>query len=163
MARLSIPLLIIGMLHVPVAAIAQTEHPEIVVATAQEILESVGSNSTPYTLVNIWATWCSPCVEEFPEIVRLANQMGEDSLSVVFVSLDFVDDMDLVRAFLVDQSWARQSYIEAGSADFVNDFIPEWTGTVPSSFIFDMSGTLIWQKEGKTTFPELISAFAARE
>lgn len=52
------------------------------------------------TLVNFWATWCPPCVEEFPAMVELQRQLKDKGFKVVFVSID--DDWKKVESFLAE-------------------------------------------------------------
>lgn len=42
----------------------------------------------PVTLVNIWATWCPPCVEEFPAMLELQRRLEQAGLEILFVSID---------------------------------------------------------------------------
>lgn len=135
---------------------------DVVAATADDILEQLAASDSEYTLVNIWATWCSPCVEEFPDIVNLASDYDPATLNVVFVSLDFPEEIDQVYTFLKANNWQRKSYIRHGKDnDFVNGFIPEWTGAVPATFIFDSNQALIWIKESMTTKDELSAVMSA--
>ena len=69
---------------------AQT--PEIIkLADLQRIFNS--NNDTTYVL-NLWATWCVPCVKEFPSFVKLAKDHQNEKVRVVMVSLDFKKDYD---------------------------------------------------------------------
>lgn len=43
---------------------------------------------TPITVINFWATWCPPCVEEFPAMVELQRQLAGKGVEIVFVSID---------------------------------------------------------------------------
>lgn len=54
----------------------------------------------PVTLVNFWATWCPPCVEEFPAMVELQRQLKDKGVQVVFISID--EDWAKVETFLQD-------------------------------------------------------------
>ncbi|WP_435009978.1 TlpA family protein disulfide reductase [Tundrisphaera lichenicola] len=56
-------------------------------------------------LLNIWATWCPPCVEEMPTLARLASnpRIKEKDVAVVCVSMD--DSLDTVRKFVADKGW----------------------------------------------------------
>lgn len=131
-------------------------------AQASEILEHIANSDSEVVLVNLWATWCSPCVKEFPEIVSLAKRYDRASLDIVFVSLDFPEDREQTLAFLEDKSWTRLSYIRDGlDSDFVNGFITEWTGAVPATFVYDSSGDLVWSKESITSETELSSVIDA--
>lgn len=48
-------------------------------------------------LVNIWASWCGPCIEEMPELDRFAREQGNNGVQVLGLALD---DAEAVRAFL---------------------------------------------------------------
>jgi thiol-disulfide isomerase/thioredoxin len=45
-------------------------------------------------IVNIWATWCLPCVKEFPHLVKLYNNYKEKGFELVFISVDFAEDKE---------------------------------------------------------------------
>jgi thiol-disulfide isomerase/thioredoxin len=49
-------------------------------------------------LLNLWATWCAPCVEEMPALDRLQGELGDEGLAVVAVSLD-LQGAEVVRPF----------------------------------------------------------------
>ena len=61
-------------------------------------------------LLNIWATTCAPCVEEFPMIVSLGNEIKD--LEVVFVSADFDDQLGEVTNFLEEQKVTGVSFLK---------------------------------------------------
>jgi peroxiredoxin len=50
-------------------------------------------------VLNIWATWCRPCIVEMPSFERLHRQLGDSNLKIVAVSIDDVVGADSVRAF----------------------------------------------------------------
>jgi thiol-disulfide isomerase/thioredoxin len=52
----------------------------------------------PVTVVNFWATWCPPCVEEFPSMLELQRLLGPEGLKIVFVSED--DNWANVEGFM---------------------------------------------------------------
>lgn len=54
----------------------------------------------PITLVNFWASWCAPCVEEFPAMVELQRQFEGKGFEIVFVSVD--EDPQAIFQFMKD-------------------------------------------------------------
>src|SRR5207249_11424283 len=62
------------------------------------------------TLVNVWASWCMPCREEFPELMRVVREERDRGLRVLLVSADF--DSAAARAFLASQKIAFPTYIK---------------------------------------------------
>src|SRR5262245_33255733 len=72
-------------------------------ASATEILAAVRAPGAAGTLVNMWATWCVPCREEFPDLLRLRSAYRERGLRVLLVSGDFDSERPQVEAFLREQ------------------------------------------------------------
>lgn len=128
----------------------------MVLADAPTILEDIASGTSEMTLVNMWATWCAPCIEEFPLFIELSKRYSRSDLRVVFVSVDFIEERVAAEQFLADQDWKERSYFKDQDDDsFVNAFGKQWTGAVPATFLFDRKGNELWFAEGKTSLARL--------
>jgi thiol-disulfide isomerase/thioredoxin len=137
---------------------AAAQQPELVTADHTEILNVIKQNDATVTVVNFWATWCVPCIEEFPAFMKLDRTLDERGVEVIFVSTDFPDEKDAAREFLAEQGLSETSYLKEGkTTPFVNAFHEDWTGAIPATFIYDAEGTLIEFWEGKTDFESLKS------
>lgn len=93
--------------------------------------------------LNIWATWCVPCVEEFPDIVKINENYKNKDLEVIAVSVDLPSEInDKIIPFLKKQQAGFRVYVaeEKSSDEIINMLNPEWSGAVPVTFIFDKSG-----------------------
>jgi thiol-disulfide isomerase/thioredoxin len=146
----------IGGVALSQSAVAQ--QPELVTADHTEILNVIKQNDATVTVVNFWATWCVPCIEEFPAFMKLDRTLDERGVEVIFVSTDFPDEKDAAREFLAEQGLSETSYLKEGkTTPFVNAFHEDWTGAIPATFIYDAEGTLIEFWEGKTDFESLKS------
>jgi thiol-disulfide isomerase/thioredoxin len=96
-------------------------------------------------LVNFWASWCGPCIEEMPELDRYAKAQGANGTQVVGIALD---DADAVRAFLrrvpvaypiaLDTAGPRDSSVQLGNRN----------GVLPYSVLVDADGRLLKQRLG---------------
>ncbi len=114
------------------------------------------------TLVNVWATWCGPCRDEFPEIVRLERAWRDRGARVMFVSADFDDQLPEVRAFLSKQGVTAPSWIKTGDdMAFINAMAPRWSGALPATFIYDSRGELVRFWEGKADYAKFESELRA--
>ena len=91
---------------------------ELMPSTSNEIMAKVKElKGEKAVLINVWALWCVPCVEEFPMIMNLGEE--NEKLEVIFISADFADQMDDVRSFL-DQNGVRSiSYIKEEKDGFI--------------------------------------------
>ena len=111
-------------------------------------------------LVNFWATWCDPCREEFPDLVRLHNAYRGRGLSVVAISMDESESVPAVQRFLQSQGTKFGSYRQH-FGDFealVNSINPRWGGGIPATFLYDREGRLVNSWEGATAYQEFEGA-----
>jgi thiol-disulfide isomerase/thioredoxin len=115
-----------------------------------EIVQASGGTGT---VVNVWASWCEPCREEFPEIVRLARAYREHGLRVVFISADFTEDLPNARKFLAEQGVDWPTWYKTGNDQrFIAALDPRWSGALPGTFVYDAQGKLRDFWEGKATY-----------
>lgn len=134
------------------AAGADSVHP----VTAGEILSLVREPGADAVLVNVWATWCEPCREEFPDLVRLQRSYRDRGLRLLFVSGDFDSEMPAVRRFLAQQGVDFRTYIKTGDdMKFIDTLNPRWSGALPATFVYDGSGRLLDFWEGKSSYAKL--------
>ena len=120
------------------------------------MLAEVRAPGARAVVVNMWATWCVPCREEFPDLMRLRRTYGSEGLRLILVSTDFPDQTEPARRFLASQGVDFGSFIKQGDdASFIDGISPEWSGAVPATFIYDSRGELRRVRENRTTFEAL--------
>jgi len=110
--------------------------------------------------INVWATWCEPCREEFPEIVKLADNYKNE---IHFIGISVDDSEDLSRKvipFLESQNASFKNYLlkVKEPEDFINMLDKDWSGAVPATFIYDKSGIQRKVLIGKQNYDEFESA-----
>jgi thiol-disulfide isomerase/thioredoxin len=113
-------------------------------------------------LVNFWATWCEPCREEFPAIVRLYQTYHGRGLSVVAISMDEPESVPAIQEFLKTQGAQFGSY-RHNFHDFsvlIDTINPRWGGGIPATFLYDPQGRLVSSWQGATKYEEFESAVA---
>lgn len=107
-------------------------------------------------LVNFWATWCEPCREEFPALVRLHNTYRERGLSLVAISMDEPESVADIAKFLKSEGAQfgsyRHDFRDFGA--FVDTVNPQWGGGIPASFLFDRRGKLVASWQGANSYEE---------
>ncbi|MFI5236422.1 MAG: redoxin domain-containing protein [Ignavibacteriales bacterium] len=116
--------------------------PQVKVIKTEELKKLIRENNDQPLLINIWATWCVPCREEFPELVRLSN-FYKDKARVVGISIDDIEILNSeVTPFLKNQNAEFENYILKASEpeDFINLLSKKWSGAIPATFVYDLKG-----------------------
>jgi thiol-disulfide isomerase/thioredoxin len=117
--------------------------------TAEQLMARVREPGARATLVNVWATWCGPCREEFPAIVSLAERRKADGLRVLFVSADFDDQAADARAFLASHHAPAPWLMKTGNdMEFINGLERSWSGALPATLVYDSTGSPVEFWEG---------------
>lgn len=105
-------------------------------------------------LVNFWATWCEPCREEMPALVRAAKTFPSRDLAVVLVSLDSQKTGPTqVPKFLSEQKVPFVSWLAKARdpQDFIDAVDPNWDGSLPYTMIYDRAGKVAARLSGLQT------------
>ncbi len=94
-------------------------------------------------LINIWATWCEPCREEFPDLIQLRKAIPRDALEMIAISTDYPDEVEeKVLPFVQQLGINFPVWVKAEGDDeaFINRLNPDWSGALPATFIYDSRG-----------------------
>jgi thiol-disulfide isomerase/thioredoxin len=102
-------------------------------------------------LINFWATWCPPCVDEFPDLVKIDNDY-RGKLDVITVSLDDLADIDTyVPKFLAEMKAEMPAYLlhtkDEGAA--IRLITKDWAGNLPMTVLYDAGGTIAYMRNGR--------------
>ncbi len=117
-------------------------------------------------LINVWATWCVPCVEEFPDLTAIARKFSRREFELITISLDQPSQKARAKAFLGKhravmsdklrktveaEGRTTNNYLYTGaSVDALAEALdPEWPGPVPYSILVDQEGNVLYRKLGK--------------
>ena len=135
------------------AGCAQPVAPPMTAVKAADVMRIVREPGAKVVLLNNWATWCGPCREEFPDIVKLAQKYRDRGLRVVLLSWD--TDAKTAEGFLASQHVDFPAYLKDGNESdtkFVDAIEPRWSGAFPATMIYDSTGKLRHFWEGKETY-----------
>ena len=127
--------------------------PAPTAVTAEDIKGLTKDSSAKVVLVNVWATWCAPCRDELPALVKLQHELGKDGLKLILVSTDFDVPMDKLTAFLTSQGVDFPTYIKTEKdQDFMKAMSSDWKGAMPATFMYASDGELLDFWEGAATY-----------
>jgi thiol-disulfide isomerase/thioredoxin len=108
-------------------------------------------------LVNFWATWCPPCVKEFPELVKLYNDYKDKEFVLMFISLDDKSEYDSkLLPFLKKQGVDFTSYFgNFSNPETIMNYVDKsWQGEIPYTGIYDKDGKLVKSLLGNKTYEQ---------
>lgn len=98
-----------------------------------------------WVLVNFWATWCPPCLEEIPDLIELHEAHKRKDLVVIGVALDSTEKSvrEFVNRFAIPYPVAFSDYDQAAQVGEVS--------VLPTSYLYDPKGELVSYQEGMLT------------
>ncbi|SEF82443.1 redoxin domain-containing protein [Algoriphagus boritolerans] len=101
-------------------------------------------------LVNFWATWCGPCIIEYPEFVTIQRMYGERDFQFVSVSMDTPDQADKALKFLKGKASALPNYImdTEDKYEVINVVGEDWDGSLPITLLIEPGGKVAYRVPG---------------
>lgn len=117
---------------------------------AKGVARLLKNDSKKLLLVNLWATWCGPCVIEFPELVRTNRMYRGRDFEMVTISGDMPGSKEMVLEFLKSRQASCKNYIFASEdkGEFAEAFDPQWRGAIPHTLLIKPGGQIIYRHEG---------------
>ncbi|MCC5876333.1 MAG: TlpA family protein disulfide reductase [Candidatus Sumerlaeia bacterium] len=124
---------------------------------AEEAIRVTKTHGSDLLVVNYWATWCGPCVEELPYFVRLSKEYNEENVRFVGYSLDFPEEIEgNVDPFLKERGIPYANLVlEVDPNTYVQQILDEWRGNVPATFFYDREGNLVGHVIDSVKYDEL--------
>lgn len=114
-------------------------------------LKELARNATDKPrLINAWATWCGPCVTEFPDLVKIHRMYRGRGLEVVTVSADFPDNKESALKFLKGQQASTRNVIldSEDSYALIDALDKEWPGALPYTILVAPGGKVLYRSQG---------------
>lgn len=110
---------------------------QIPAMSMDQVIRSTSSKDTTY-IINFWATWCPPCVQELPEFNELYERYKDKPVRVVLVSLDFKNDYPMKLNTFIQRKRLLPEVIWLSDTN-PNEFVPKvdnaWEGSIPATII----------------------------
>lgn len=132
--------------------------PKITQIDDAKIRELLKANGKPL-LVNFWATWCVPCREEFPDLVKIDGEY-RGKIDFITISLDFIEDIDtLVPEFLSEMKAEMPTYLllSEDESALISSITKDWNGGLPFTVLYNPKGELVYFHQGIVK-PEILRA-----
>ena len=133
--------------------------PKVTKIDAEELKNLLKPKGKPL-LISFWATWCDPCREEFPDLIKIGADY-KDKIDLITISLDELSEVDNdVPKFLAEMKVTTPAYLlkvpDEGEA--IAAVSKDWQGGLPFTILFNGKGETIYSKQGKFNTATLRSA-----
>jgi peroxiredoxin len=108
------------------------------------------NDSQKIRLVNFWATWCGPCITEFPELVTINRMYRHRAFEFVSVSANFPDEQKEVLGFLSKQQASNRNLLFATNEKYnlMEAFDPDWNAALPYTMLIAPGGEVLYKVQG---------------
>jgi len=109
----------------------------------------VQQKSDKLTLINVWATWCGPCVTEFPELVEINLMYRNRDFEFISISADNLAKKEKVHDFLRKKHASGRNYIFNGTDNYalIEAIDKNWQGALPYTMLIKPDGEIIYAKQ----------------
>lgn len=114
----------------------------------EPLFKKYKTSDTTY-VINFWATWCKPCVEELPFFEELGNEYADQPVKVILISLDFENQrLTKLQPFLEKKKLRNEviHFTDPDSSTWIDAIYPEWSGALPATYIFHRDKWKFYEK-----------------
>lgn len=120
---------------------------EIDVSGIKELLQN---KSGKLRLINVWATWCGPCVAEFPDFITINRMYRKRNFEFISISADNLDKKEKALIFLKEQQASSKNFLFKGKNkyDLIDAIDPNWAGGIPYTILVEPGGKIVYAKQG---------------
>jgi peroxiredoxin len=110
----------------------------------------IKNNSDKLRLINVWATWCGPCVTEFPSFITVNRMYRNRDFEFISISADDPDKKDKALQFLKKQQASNTNYLFSTDDKYklIEAVDPAWKGELPYTILVEPGGKIVYRNDG---------------
>ena len=131
----------------------------VTIATTDEagIKDLLKNNSDKLRLINVWATWCGPCVTEFPDFITLNRMYSGRNFEFISISADNPAQKDKALQFLKISQASNQNFIFNTDDKYklIEAIDPKWQGALPYTILIEPGGKIVYAKQGRINVQQM--------
>lgn len=124
----------------------------------------VANDSKKLRLINVWATWCGPCIVEFPDLVKINRMYRGREFEMVTINVEGSEKREKAHEFLKKQEASMRNHVFASGDAYalVEALDPQWEGALPYTLLVAPGGEIIYRHMGQFEPLELKRAIVDR-
>jgi peroxiredoxin len=131
----------------------------VTIATTDEagIKDLLKNNSDKLRLINVWATWCGPCVTEFPDFITLNRMYSGRNFEFISISADNPAQKEKALQFLKTSQASNQNFIFNTDDKYklIEAVDPKWQGALPYTILIEPGGKIVYAKQGRINVQQM--------
>jgi thiol-disulfide isomerase/thioredoxin len=125
--------------------------PKATIVNFSKLKDNIEQEKDKLLVINFWATWCAPCVEELPTLMEINEKYKEHpDYKMILVSLDRAKSINFVNKFLNKESITTEVYL-LDDIKNMNIWIPaidpSWSGAIPATLFYKNGEKLLFREE----------------
>ena len=131
-----------------------------VATTTIDQLYKRAAKSDTVLIINFWATWCAPCVEELPGFEKLSEEFKTDKIKVLLVSLDYTSQIEkALKPFIKKHNLKNEVLLllEDDQQAFIDKVDRSWSGALPATIFIRQDKKAFFEKT--FTYTELVNTY----
>jgi thiol-disulfide isomerase/thioredoxin len=122
---------------------------QIPIMTFDEFEPHLHKNNDTTYVINFWATWCKPCIEEIPAFEELNRKFSDQPVKVLMVSLDFVRNLNSRLIPFIEKNNMKAEVIllnDPKSHIWIEKVSSNWTGSIPATIIYNRNKRSFYER-----------------
>ena len=142
---------------------ARAEAPAIRAVTPEQFAQELATLRGRLVMLNVWATWCVPCLKEIPDLLTVEAELGPQGFVLLGLSIDEPGDAPQVESFRQKYFAGFRSLLRNSSdLDAVVSVVdPAWNEVVPTTYLIGREGHMSLRIQGKKAVEEFRAAARA--
>lgn len=149
-------LLLSGAFYLPARA------QQVALLTVDELERRLAAGSDTTYIVNFWATWCVPCIQELPHFEKFGQAYRRDPVKVLLISLDSRSKLNSAVVPFVKKRGLRNEVLllnEPNQQEYIDRISPDWSGSLPATLFVNKGKKVRQLLEKELSYKELESTY----
>ena len=117
----------------------------------------LANSSDKLRLINIWASWCGPCMIEYPEFIKMHRMFSGRDFEFVSISADKMNKKERALKLMRQKQSAVENYIFSDGDNYalIEAIDPDWNGALPYTMLIEPGGNIVYKYQGEVDFYKL--------